>query len=216
MPLICKKCSEFGLNFRATSIESPSNYIEGNPKGLIWIVGLNPSNDIGHTETRSLEEFKNFDPSCHSYFSVFKKVLPSLYNNWTSLNSTIAHTDLVKCFSRSFPPQTNLKNRKQSELKKGIVSNCKPYLIEQILKSKPKLLICNGSPVCWQMLENFPPEIDEDWRTITSYEAKLAGEGGEHRFWIVLSGFIGRIDDRNKIRLGREIEEIVNKLKIKL
>ncbi|MGB6037489.1 MAG: hypothetical protein WBG42_14535, partial [Cryomorphaceae bacterium] len=94
---ICTKCQTHGLSFYANHIK-PHQYIEGNPNADIWIIGLNPKNEIGTVETRTLQDFKDFDPDCHPYFSDFKKVSPKLYQNWKSNNSAIAHTDLVKCF----------------------------------------------------------------------------------------------------------------------
>src|SRR5687767_6645133 len=103
MTLTCGKCAHMGLGFYSETI-SPADYLEGKTTADIWIIGLNPSHDIGHVEQRTQAEFADFDPDCHSYFRDFKKVSPALYANWKSPNSRIAHTDLVKCFSPSFPP----------------------------------------------------------------------------------------------------------------
>lgn len=204
----CTKCSNYGLEFKSEHI-APSECFEGNPSAEIWIVGLNPKADIGHVETRTKEEFENFDPDCHRYFADFKKVSPKLYKNWKSENSNVAHTDLVKCFSLSFPPFNNqvITNRKKAH--REIIDNCSVYLIEQIHKASPKLIICNGSAVCREMIRLFPPEEGTDLKFLTSYKTQVKIEKDDHEFWIVLSGFIGRIDDRSKRRPGREIEEII-------
>lgn len=211
MKPICTKCREYGLSFYANHIV-PEQYIEGNPNADIWIIGLNPKNDVGTVEGRTLSEFENFDPNCHPYFSDFKKVSEKLYKNWKSDKSTVAHTDMVKCFSNSFPPITHTKGREKKSVTDKIVANCSAYLQKQIQVGKPKLIICNGSTVCWEMMRLFPPGLDNYApKTLTSYRASQNIDGAEHYFWIVLSGFIGRIDDRNKRRLGMEIEEILER-----
>ena len=74
------------------------------------------------------------------------------------------------------------------------------------------MIICNGSPVCWEIIRIFPPKQNYELDCLTSYCAKI----NNHNFWIVLSGFIGRIDNRNKRRLGIEIEQIIEKENIKI
>lgn len=211
----CNKCIKFGLCYSSEYI-SPDEYIEGNPNAEIWIIGLNPKKEIGKIEERTLMEFKNFDPDCHPYFSDFKKVSPKLYLNWKSENSNIAHTDLVKCFSMTYPPPILENGIKKKVAHHEIVNNCKLYLISQLNKARPKLIICNGSSVCWEMINLFPPDNATDSKYITSYKTKVDLDNEVHEFWVVLSGFIGRIDDRNKRRLGKEIEEIIEKEKIRL
>ncbi|WP_412464394.1 uracil-DNA glycosylase family protein [Flavobacterium mekongense] len=214
MNLACDKCIKFGLGFYSVHIQ-PHEYIEGKRNADIWIIGLNPKAEIGNVEKRTLSDFENFDPDCHPYFHDFKKVSSLLYKNWKDKNSRIAHTDLVKCFSLSFPPKL-IENNKlvKSDL---IIENCLTHLNLQLKSSKPKLIICNGTAVCWEMIKLFPPNSGEDLRTITSYKTSIKFENeDEHHFWIVLSGFIGRIDDRNKRRLGKEIENILSLEKITL
>lgn len=208
MKTTCTKCSNFGLEFTSEHIV-PSEFIEGNPTAEIWIVGLNPKAEVGHVETRTTEEFKNFNPDCHRYFSDFKKVSPILYENWKSENSNVAHTDLVKCFSHSFPPPIDPLETNRRRAHREIIDNCNVHLIEQLNKSRPKLIICNGSSVCSEILKLFPPDEGIDPKFITSYKTQMKIGKDNHEFWIVLSGFIGRVDDRNKRRLGKEIEEII-------
>ena len=196
--LKCDRCSSFGLSFYADNI-FPQEYLEGKQSADIWIVGLNPKAEIGNVEKRTREQFEAFDPDCHPYFHDFKKVSSKLYDNWKSKNSKVAHTDLVKCFSLSFPPTHKLIDKIK------IVNNCKVYLLDQIQNGKPKIIICNGSDVCSEIITFFPPNTNEPLNTLTSYKTIYK----EHSFWIVLSGFIGRIDDRNKRRLGKEIEHIL-------
>jgi uracil-DNA glycosylase len=161
MRLTCDKCSNFGLGFYSTNIQ-PHEYIEGKSNADIWIIGLNPKGSVGNIEQRTVADFENFDPDCHSYFHDFRKVSQRLYRNWKSEKSRIAHTDLVKCFSPSFPPQIINDYKKKAIKVETIIQNCKIHLLLQLNKSRPKVVICNGSNV-------------------------------EHSFWVVLSGFIGRI-----------------------
>lgn len=205
MNVRCFKCSALGLSFLAEHIE-PINYIEGNPSSKIWIIGLNPKAEIGSIEKRNIEDLAKFSPESHAYFKDFKKVSTKLYNNWNSKKSIIAHTDIVKCASNSFPP-----NGKKSD-EKEIVSNCEKYLFEQILLHKPNVIICNGITVCNKIISKFPPppkENDSESDTkLTSYKYK--DEKQDYSFWVILSGFIGRIDDVNKRRIGKEIEDILD------
>jgi len=205
----CDKCKNYGLEFRSTQKISPIDFIDGNVNADIWIVGLNPKNKIGHIEERSLNDFINFNPNGHSYFRDFRKVSEKLYTNWERQDRNIAHTDLVKCFSETFPPENEEKKKNNQ---KDIVDNCVGFLKEQILTNKPKLIICNGSPVCREIIRIFPPQQATDLDSLTSYCANIEN----HNFWIVLSGFIGRIDNRNKRRLGMEIEQIIEKENIKI
>lgn len=205
----CDKCKNYGFEYRSKHNVFPINSIDGNIKADVWIIGLNPKNEVGHIEVRDLNDFKLFNPNLHSYFRDFRKVSERLYKNWESQDSNIAHTDLVKCFSETFPP-INRENEKNNQ--RHIVDNCVEFLKEQIIANKPKMIICNGSPVCSEMIRLFPPQQADDRDTLTSYCASI----DNHRFWVVLSGFIGRVDNRNKRRLGMEIEQIIEKENIKI
>jgi len=211
---ICTKCQSHGLSFYANHIK-PHQFIEGNPNADIWIIGLNPKNEIGTVENRTSEELRDFDPDCHPYFSDFKKVSPKLYQNWKSEKSTIAHTDLIKCFSKTFPPKHFEKENKINV--DQVIDHCSEHLLNQIRTGKPRLLICNGSKVCWEIMRLFPPPMENyDPKTLTSYRASQNIDGIDYPFWVVLSGFIGRIDDRNKRRLGMEVEGILKREGIEL
>jgi hypothetical protein len=213
MGLICDKCVNLGLGFYSTNIQ-PHEYIEGRRNAAIWIIGLNPKGEIGREETRTVEEFENFSPQSHPYFKDFSKVSQKLYTNFNSNNSRVAHTDLIKCFSKSFPPIIHKDGQETIADTESLIRNCSEHLIQQLHQYKPKVIICNGSPVSWEVLKMFPPKTEENWNTITSYQTSLKDTG--HKFWVVLSGYIGRIDDRNKRRLGKEIEQILHDEKIEL
>jgi len=114
MHITCDKCKNFGFEFRSIHNISPLDFIDGNVRADIWIIGLNPKNKLGHIEKRRLNDFRLFDPNGHQYFRDFRKVSEKLYKNWERPDRNIAHTDLVKCFSNTFPPKTE-SNRKKSK-----------------------------------------------------------------------------------------------------
>ena len=73
--------------------------------------------------------------------------------------------------------------------------------LEQQLKIyKPKIIICNGAAVSEFMLQFIPPISYS--KEQTSYWSNIDGD----EVCVVLSGFIGRIDNYAKRRLGIEIE----------
>lgn len=202
----CNTCRSQGLSlqFKSSTI-GPEDYIEGNHSSPVWIIGLNPKGSIGIEEYRTVKELQNFSPEQHSYFKKFRKVSAILYENWNSKLSKVAHTDIVKCFAPQFPPIIDDVPLDVTQ----IIKNCSGYLLKQINTYKPQIIVCNGSQVCKEMIKHFPPKSGEP-PLHTSYKA----ESNEHKFWIILSGFIGRIDDRNKRRLGQEIERIAKEEKI--
>jgi hypothetical protein len=214
MNVVCEKCAHLGLRFSSIHIQ-PHEYIEGKSNAEIWVIGLNPKGSIGGIESRNIQAFEDFKPNPkgkeHSYFHDFRKVSSKLYDNYLSTDSNVAFTDLVKCFSLSFP----LKNHRKHETN-AIINNCSTHLHLQINQYKPKVIICNGSFVCKEMIRLFPPQgnTESELPMLTSYKTRLILENRTHEFWIILSGFIGRIDDRNKRRLGNEIEAILEKEQI--
>lgn len=192
---ICEKCRDFGLLFDRKY--SPDQFFEGKRSSKIWIIGLNPRGPLGHNDTRSLnelEDYFNSNYSVHSYFHDFKTVSFKLYS-MLGENNGAGHTDLVKCFSESFPPSAARKDAMK------IVSNCKNFLKSQINYHAPRILICNGTPVCKYIREIIIPLEQLDQRD-TCYWGMLDGK----RIAVVFSGFIGRIDNFAKVRLGQEID----------
>ena len=178
--------------------------MEGKRNSKIWIVGLNPKGMLGSNDDRELEDTINyFDNEVHPYFKSFKKVSKRLYNLFGK-DYGVAHTDLVKCFSNKFPPEGC-----KTKAKRIIIGNCRGYLKEQIKKYEPKILICNGAPVSCEMKEMFPKESQND-NIKTSYKVRI----NNSEMVIILSGFIGRIDNYAKRRLGLEIEKYMNKFEL--
>ena len=194
---LCTDCIEFGFKFERNY--RPAEFIEGKPNSKVWVIGLNPKADAewkDEERTRiELEELvgKRNDP----YFRNFKSVSKTIFDNFGEDYGT-AHTDIVKCSSNSFPPEG-------AEGKKNdvVISNCLKHLEEQIETNKPKVIVCNGRPVSDLMLKLYPPlDLDKFKQDETSYESVIKNT----KVWVILSGFIGRIDNYAKRRLGKEIE----------
>jgi hypothetical protein len=192
---VCKKCSHHGLYFRRQF--KPEESMVGKPYSPIWIIGLNPQGDEGHNdESQTVESLYSYfsDGNVHSYFNDFEKISFRLFA-LLGHDQGVAHTDLVKCDSMRFPPKTVKRGGP-----KFIIEQCKGYLQTQIRTYHPKILVCNGAPVSHTLRKMYPPEKDDP--QLTSYTVT----DNEHQFSIVLSGFVGRIDNFAKYRLGKEIE----------
>lgn len=188
----CTRCKSYGLYFRRGY--SPDQFIEGKPNSPVWIVGLNPAESENWVDSRTSADLELYfdDPTrVHSYFRDLRSVSLNLYENLGKEHGT-AHTDLVKCSSKNFP-----KGKGAVE----IIHNCGPYLQAQIASHKPKMIICNGAPVS-QFIKSILPPAGGSHNMLTSYWSEIEG----HRVCVVLSGFIGRIDNYSRRRLGIEIE----------
>ncbi len=199
----CSKCKDFGLEFNRNY--KPVEFLEGKPSSEIWIIGLNPAEDEDWKDKgrdfQDLSNCLNDSTKIHPYFKGFKKVSPILFEKFGKENG-VAHTDLIKCSSRRWPP-VSCKGKKINE----VINNCQDYLSTQIEIFKPKLIICNGAPVSHKIKEILKPK---NWLTDTVYESET---NKEQKVIVVLSGFIGRIDNFSKRRLGYEIESIISGLK---
>lgn len=192
----CSKCKNYGLKYERKY--KPSDFLEGKRNSLIWIVGLNPKGNIGKNDERVVTKLEDyFEGDIHPYFHDFRKVSAKLYKLFGK-DKGVAHTDIVKCFSNGFPPK-NCKGREAQV----IINNCKGYLREQIKKWFPRMIICNGSPICKIIKEIIRPQID--------YGTSYTGDFDGSEITVILSGFIGRIDDYAKLRLGNEIELYMEK-----
>lgn len=197
----CYKCKEFGLEFNRRY--KPEEFIEGKPNSEVWVIGLNPAaKEVWTDEERDAEDLSyyldNLD-DIHSYFKDFKKVSPELFYRFGK-DKGVAHTDLIKCSSKSWPPES-CKGTKIDV----VINNCSPYLFEQIVTHKPKMIICNGAPVSRQVKEIL--KVDEQLSD-TAYLSNICGTN----VVVILSGFIGRIDDFSKRRLGYEVESLLNRM----
>lgn len=199
----CVKCQQYGLRFSRNY--RPEEFIEGKRDSLVWIVGLNPAAEQDWVDPRTTEDLENYFANLsevHGYFKDFKSVSETLFSDFGK-NGGTAHTDIVKCSSKSFPPET-AKGRKAAI----VINNCKGFLETQLSVHKPKIIVCNGAEVSRFMLDFLPPPSNHT-PVQTSYWTKL----GEADVCVVLSGFIGRIDNYAKRRLGTEIEERLQEAK---
>lgn len=193
----CHTCKKHGLRFKRKY--KPVEFIEGKKDSIVWIVGLNPSAEqdwVDDRTTTDLEKYFDDLNTIHGYFKDFKSVSESVFDNFGK-DQGAAHTDIVKCSSKSFPPET-AKGRKSAD----VINNCKGFLKEQIKKHKPKIIVCNGAEVSRFMLDFLPPPSTHT-KAQTSYWSTIE----DIKICVVLSGFIGRIDNYAKRRLGIEIEE---------
>ena len=187
----CSKCKNYGLKYDRKY--KPSDFLEGKRNSLIWIVGLNPKGNLGENDERDVTKLKDyFDGNIHPYFKVFRKVSKKLYELFGK-DRGVAHTDIVKCFSNEFPPK-NCKG-KEAQI---IINNCKEYFEKQIKECSSKIIICNGSPVCKIIKGIIKPPID--------YSTSYIGNFNGNEIAVILSGFVGRLDNYAKLRLGKEIE----------
>jgi uracil-DNA glycosylase len=187
----CERCKQYNLIFESNF--KPVDFIDGKKNtSKVWIVGLNPKLTPNEKDERFEEDLEKFQCKTRPYFKDFNKVSSKLYGLMGE-EYGVSHVDIVKCYTSSFPP----KGLKKNEVT-AIIKNCSKYFKEQLALWKPELIICNGSPVC-QLVKDVikPPKIPE-----TSYIGEFEGS----RIYVVLSGFIGRIDDYSKRRLGIEIE----------
>ncbi len=199
----CKVCEKYGFSFNRGY--RPVEYIEGKKTSLVWIVGLNPAREPDWVDTRTIEALeKYFDNpnNIHGYFKNFKSVSEIIFGNFGKELGT-AHTDIVKCSSKSFPPES-AKGKRAAD----VINNCKGFLEKQIITHKPKIIVCNGAEVSKFMLEFLLPPSDYT-KLQTSYWSKIGGV----KICVVLSGFIGRIDNYSKRRLGIEIEHRLSEYK---
>lgn len=191
----CYKCNS---GFRFDRNYNPEEFIEGNPNSQIWIIGINPKGDTNEVDIRNCNDLIKYDFN-YDYFKDFKYVSEDLF--YGLKNMKVAHTDLIKCYSNKFPPEEMSWGEAQN-----IIEHCKGYLKMQLEKFEPKILICNGASVCKYIKQII--DVDDDQETY------YIGHLKDLKFIVILCGFIGRIDNFSKRRLGKEIEQILSDQKI--
>ena len=192
----CTKCVGGGLAFSRPYW--PEEFIEGNPKSQIWIIGLNPKEEPPPFSVSELVYCLDNEAARHSYFSDFGKLSASLRLH---SEGNAAHTDLVKCHSRSW-----LKKPAQ---KRQIIANCRVYLENQLKRYMPRLIICNGADVAKMMIEIVPPK-----KPLGPFQTQYVADFQDATVGVILSGFVGRLDGYAKARLGREIEQAMDELSL--
>jgi len=204
---ICEKCREYELGFKRPY--EVVEFLEGYPDSPIWIIGLNPKKETDWEDhPRSADDLAStfHDLSRkNSYFRSFARVSEWLYSH-LGKRGGVAHTDLVKCSSLLWPPP-KCSGRDAAK----IVGNCSPFLREQLVRFKPRMLICNGSAVSSYISKVIPPL---DLKPIGN-RATYCGDLDGKEIWVVLSGFIRRLDNYTLRRLGAEIELIAERIGVK-
>jgi hypothetical protein len=197
----CKKCVDHGLDEGFCQGYHPTDFLAGKRSSRIWVVGLNPRRTKGDGEPDSVEELEAFFEGRNwrssAYFRRFMSV-SRLFEDFGAERG-VATTDIVKCASKSFPPQ----GANTRAAKNAVIENCKDYLVEQLYTFQPRLLLCNGADVADTMEKILQPSAEFDRQRETSYWTTL----GDRRTCVVLSGFLGRLDRFALRRLGREIEK---------
>ncbi len=124
----------------AISTYEPYAYLKGCQTPEILIIAINPRGPIGTVHEKTKDDLINFKPSgekqAQRFYSKYKGISQSMYNNWDSNESVVAETDLFKCFS------PNVDNN----IKDQLIRNCFHYLEGQVktLSNNLKLIICNG------------------------------------------------------------------------
>jgi hypothetical protein len=186
----CDRCGAFGLSYCRRY--SPEDYVEGRLDSRIWIVGLHPKGEPGWNDPRDAQELSRcFEGRVHPYFRDFERVSPLLYS-LLGRDGGAAHVNVVKCYTNRFPPRSlGIAAAEQ------IVRNCRPYLAAQLRTYCPQVIVCNGAPVCEVISEVIPP-VDHRG---TSYAGRFEGR----EVTVILSAFMGRLDNYSKLRLGQEI-----------
>lgn len=194
---VCNRCAEQGFIFERNY--APVEFIEGALDSSIWIIGLNPKDEGNGSDLRdSADLARHFaHEPLHPYFADFRTASERLFLALGKPQGT-AHTDIVKCASKSFP-----KGKSGS----AMVRNCSPILAEQLRRHRPRIVVCNGTQVSrfvkalLKPPASFTPAETSYW---TEFEGQLV--------CVILSGYIGRIDNYSKRRLGIEIEKRLDEL----
>ncbi|MDP2857927.1 MAG: uracil-DNA glycosylase family protein [Bacillota bacterium] len=198
---VCDRCPSlcFRRGYR------PEEYLEGRRDSTVWIIGLNPRQDTDWVDKRTAEQLgaafeDDAVPSSAGlkrdpFFRNYRSVSPRLFDN-LGLPEGVAHTDLVKCSSRSFPPPDTDANL--------VIRNCLPYLATQIHNHQPQVILCNGMDVVRGVAKLLGRS---DGAAETGYVTELEGM----EMGIVNSGFVGRLDRLARTRLGREVDAMLDR-----
>lgn len=112
----CDRCKAQGIRYRR-SYEA-SEFLEGYADSPIWIVGVNPAAPPEWEDGRSVEQLQTtFYETARKtqYFRDFGRVSPWLFSLLEAPGG-VAHTDLVKCSSKSWPllmsgPRSGINNK---------------------------------------------------------------------------------------------------------
>jgi hypothetical protein len=172
--------------------------VEGDAGSPIWVIGINQkTNPDAHTEgVPSPTTWTRTNPNA----SHFRRLRPVLGESWYPAllqQAGIAHTDLLKCGS---PGQTDIE--------KISFSHCGPFLVEQLKKHRPKLVLVVSSHAARYIADQagFPDDATEGtWQVAPDYGCV-----------VVLSGYTDpRQDHFAKLRVRRDFLEACNRLALR-
>jgi len=117
---------------------NPSEAIEGDPASPIWIVALNPkTKPADHTQGRPNPMTwgqSDLGGAYVPHFGRLKAIVGDEWHRHLLRPNGIAHTDLLKCGSPAF-----------TQVERQSVEFCRGFLLEQIKKYRPKLLLVLSS-----------------------------------------------------------------------
>jgi hypothetical protein len=202
-PLTCSKHSTCSMpRMYGTPCFDPEMAIEGDPKSPIWVISLNPKTKPTQHELHGRNPItwlaRDTNPTAR-HFQRLRAVLGEKWYACLLKEGGIAHTDLVKCGSPGF-----------SEIEKEAVTHCRDFLISQIRRYRPKLLLILSSDASRFVAEQAQFESDRtegQWRIDKSKR---------QRCYAVLSGYASpRQEHFAKLRLRRDFLAACNRLGLK-
>lgn len=177
----------------------PQQAIEGNPASPIWVIALNPKTKTNQHKRRKSNPVSWNRKDTDANAPHFRRLKLLLGDKWyTSLlkDGGVAHTDLLKCGSPGF-----------TSTEKAAVSYCKEFLIDQIRKYRPKLLLVLSSDASKLIAEH--AQLDAE---ATEGDWLLAHDS---RCYVVLSGYSSPRQERYaKLRLRRDFTAACSRLNL--
>lgn len=191
----CETCKDLGVN-RTPDKGLVPEFMVGNFKAKYWVVGLNPKlrkRKEGIMDPNDSKKFESYFKRSYNFddfdYGYFKRIKDHVFLEDWEWGRVVAHVDLVKCAS--------------SEIDKSFEKakdNCCDYLERQIKLLKPKLIIANGIAVSKWFKSR------KEQKKVTNASILLKFNGFET--FVVLSGFIGRMDRCSMARLREDLKRI--------
>jgi hypothetical protein len=178
----CPKCDECPMALKyGIPIFEPDKAVEGDAMSPIWVVGINPKTKPERHKPGKPNPITWRPEDTNWSAPHFRRLGQVLGEDWYQLlkSGGIAHTDLLKCGS---PGVTDVENR--------AVSHCRSFLIHQVRKYRPKLLLIVSSAASRFIAEaaNLPSGSTEgDWQF---------GSKSYEKCYVLLSGYTGPRQDR--------------------
>ena len=208
----CRKCEKYGLSFLRHY--KPTEYAEGNPESDIWLIGLNPKGDRSTKDKRTTSQLRAYfmQDAIDSTFESFIGVSERLYMRMRSAGKGVCHTDLFKCYSEG--SVWKVREEWVNNVRE-ICENCSEHLSAQIDRhsSSIKMILCNGTKVVSAVKKTL---IACGFVRVNDQFTSAEYARDDLHLFVINSGFIGRIDNFAKRRLGMEIEQIAEKAGVQL